>query len=290
MDELMNRSMTVIKKRLTESGFQSSVKQAGSDLIDVLVTADSSVILLTRQMVEASNKLEFREVYMLSEIAHSVGCADEALQGSASIDTTFNHPAANNHLAYFIAFSLDANARIFDNGVVGQSMVRDTEIVTKILNDPKIHKCFPEDIEFCYGPAENPGKASDKRSICSIYAIKTKMQKALLTNDEITDVESGKGDDGKPELTIRFNQIGARIFENMTTANKGRYIAIILDKKVISAPHVESAIEGGNASIHGNFTTAEADLLARQLNAGYLPAHLQIVLQEIVPEKTHSTN
>ena len=76
----------------------------------------------------------------------------------------------------------------------------------------------------------------------------------------------------------------------MTTANKGRYIAIILDKKVISAPHVESAIEGGNASIHGNFTAAEADLLARQLNAGYLPVHLQIVLQEIVPEKTHSTN
>ena len=55
MDELMNRSMTVIKKRLTESGFQSSVKQTGSYLIDVLVTADSSVILLTRQMVVASN-------------------------------------------------------------------------------------------------------------------------------------------------------------------------------------------------------------------------------------------
>ena len=290
MEELMNRSMTVIKKRLTEAGFQSSIKQAGSDLIDVLVTTDSSGILLTKQMVEASNKLEFREVYMLSEIFPSVLCAADTLKGDAPIDATFNHPATTNNIYSLIALSVEANGRIVDNGTIGRSMVADTGFVTKILNDPKIHKCFPGDIEFCYGPAENMDNASDKKRICNLYAIRTRLQKALLTNDEIKYAETDKGYDGKPMLNFGFSQMGARIFENMTMLNKGRFIAIILDKKVISAPHVESAIEGGTCSIHGNFTAAEADLLAHQLNAGYLPAHLQIVLQELVPEKTGSSN
>ena len=292
MKELVNQSLTLIKNRLTASEFRSSVTQAGPDLIDILVSVDSSDMPLMRQILEASNKLEFREVYNISELGQSLFCADKIVAGDPPIDTTATHhfsspgdQAASKHLSYLIAFSVEANGRTVDNGMIGRSMVADTGTVTKLLNEPDVRKCFPEDIEFCYGLAETTGGSSDNKSYCALYGIKTNMQKSLLTNENIRSAEADYGSDGKPELYFQLNQTGARIFENMTQANKGRFIAIILDKKVISAPHVESEVAGGNVSIHGNFTTAETNMLAHQLNAGYLPARLRIVLQEIVKEK-----
>ncbi len=79
-----------------------------------------------------------------------------------------------------------------------------------------------------------------------------------------------------------MNPAGARTWANLTRANKGRFVAIVLDNIVYSAPRVNDAIEGGSSSISGSFTPEESTDLANILKAGKLPAPARIVQKQVV--------
>ena len=64
--------------------------------------------------------------------------------------------------------------------------------------------------------------------------------------------------------------------------NVGRPFAIILDKKVVSAPRINEPITGGQSQISGNFTVQSANDLAILLRAGALPAKLTVIEQRVV--------
>jgi hypothetical protein len=53
-------------------------------------------------------------------------------------------------------------------------------------------------------------------------------------------------------------------------------IAVVLDGTVITAPEVMGAIPGGNAPITGNFTRAQAEELAADLQSGALPVGFRV--------------
>jgi preprotein translocase subunit SecD len=75
---------------------------------------------------------------------------------------------------------------------------------------------------------------------------------------------------------------GAKIFGDHTAANIGRFLIITLDKRVISAPRIESAIPDGIGTITGNFTAESANALAVQLKYGSLPIPLKVVETRII--------
>lgn len=81
----------------------------------------------------------------------------------------------------------------------------------------------------------------------------------------------------EPYVTIDFNAVGAKRFEQLTAANVGRRMAIILDDAVYSAPVIRERIGGGTAQISGRFTEQEATDLAIILRAGSLPAPVNIL-------------
>ena len=81
---------------------------------------------------------------------------------------------------------------------------------------------------------------------------------------------------------MEFNDIGARLFEQITGANVKKRLAIILDNNVYSAPVIQERIGGGRAQITGRFTTDEANDLAIVLRAGALPAPVKIIEQRTV--------
>jgi len=83
-------------------------------------------------------------------------------------------------------------------------------------------------------------------------------------------------------VTFRFDTVGAREFGDVTKDNVGRRFAIVLDKKVISAPVIREAILGGSGEISGNFTSQSATDLAALLRAGALPAPLKIIEERTV--------
>jgi preprotein translocase subunit SecD len=67
------------------------------------------------------------------------------------------------------------------------------------------------------------------------------------------------------------------VFSAYTSANVGKYLAIVLDKRVISTPVINSAITDGKGVIQGNFTYETANTLAVQLRYGSLPIPVKIV-------------
>lgn len=87
---------------------------------------------------------------------------------------------------------------------------------------------------------------------------------------------------GQPAVSIEFNEEGAKKFETITERNVGKPLAILLDGALVQAPFVQEKITGGVAMITGGYTTADAERLAIQLNAGALPVPVKIVEERTV--------
>lgn len=87
---------------------------------------------------------------------------------------------------------------------------------------------------------------------------------------------------GKYEVNLTFNSDGRKMFADITRANVGKRIAIILDDKLVSAPVVREPILGGTAQITGDFKQREAADLSTVLRSGSLPAPLLIVAEKFV--------
>lgn len=97
---------------------------------------------------------------------------------------------------------------------------------------------------------------------------------AVLTGDTIVNAKtefSSRGF-GEPYVSLTLNSKGAEIFANVTAANIGKRLAIVLDGKVVSAPVIREAIPSGQAQISGSFSVTEANDLSVVLRAGALPA------------------
>ena len=64
----------------------------------------------------------------------------------------------------------------------------------------------------------------------------------------------------------------------MTGDNTGKFVAVVLDNYVYTAPSVNQPIVGGRTSISGGLmTVAEAQDIATVLKAGKLPAAARIL-------------
>ncbi|HQI01416.1 MAG TPA: protein translocase subunit SecD [Deltaproteobacteria bacterium] len=108
-------------------------------------------------------------------------------------------------------------------------------------------------------------------------------QQAIMTGAMLDDARVRiQTQYNEPYVAISFNREGARIFEQVTSENVGKRLAIILDGKVYSAPVIREAITGGKAVIEGRFTMEEASDLAIVLRAGSLPAPVNILEERTV--------
>jgi SecD/SecF fusion protein len=87
---------------------------------------------------------------------------------------------------------------------------------------------------------------------------------------------------GEPVVNFKLDNEGARRFGDMTKHNIGRVLAIVLDDRVVTAPVIRSAIQGGSGEISGSFTSASANDLALLLRAGALPAPLKVIEERTV--------
>ena len=102
--------------------------------------------------------------------------------------------------------------------------------------------------------------------------------KTVLTGDLLSDANVRIDTRfNEPYVSITFNSVGAKRFDQITAANVGKRMAIVLDDTVYSAPVIRERIAGGSAQISGSFTSQEATDLAIILRAGSLPAPVKIL-------------
>lgn len=166
--------------------------------------------------------------------------------------------------------------------VVGYSVWRDTAAVNACLASPEAKEVLPSDMKLVWGVKPvGKGSAGD---IYELHALKVTSRngRAPLEGDVITDAKDDFDQFGRPCVSMTMNTDGARRWAVLTKKNAGRFIAIVLDGYVYSAPHVEGEISGGVSSITGSFTIEDTRDLANVLKSGKMPAPAHIVSEEIV--------
>ena len=98
------------------------------------------------------------------------------------------------------------------------------------------------------------------------------VRRAYIQYDQMT---------GAPQVGIEFDDEGARIFERITSANVERFLAIVLDGELYTAPRINEPISGGRCQIsrQGGYPIDEAQRLASVLeNPLQAPVHVMQAL------------
>ncbi len=101
----------------------------------------------------------------------------------------------------------------------------------------------------------------------------------LFSGTELSTAAIATDQTGKRVVTFKLKDTGAKLFEEYTRQNIGKYFAIVLDGSVISAPVINSAIPGGNVEISqggiGGYPLKAATELVTVLQFGSLPFPIQ---------------
>ena len=123
-------------------------------------------------------------------------------------------------------------------------------------------------------------KGDPKRGQGGFYLVN---RVSVVTGKDLRTIRRTQDEWNNPAVAFSLNSDGGARFEEMTGANIGKQIAIILDKKVQSAPVVESRISRAQGGvIRGRFTPEEADDLVVVLKAGALPAGIKYLEERTI--------
>ena len=84
----------------------------------------------------------------------------------------------------------------------------------------------------------------------------------LSTND----IVSAKINEGSGAIDIQFNKEGTRIFNEITSKNAGRRMAIFVDGSLLATPRIYDPVITGKMTITSSLTKEEAKALAGRIN------------------------
>jgi preprotein translocase subunit SecD len=151
----------------------------------------------------------------------------------------------------------------------------DTTAARKMLTDAQLKNLIPPDALFLFGIS------GDQKKI-ALYAIRTRgFNDALVTEKDVKDALLDRGYEQQVEVRIIFNKNGSKKWYMLTKANVNGYIAMAVNNFILSAPRVIAPIEGGVATLSGDFTVGQARNLAADLKTGQLPRPLKLMEKQI---------
>jgi len=105
---------------------------------------------------------------------------------------------------------------------------------------------------------------------------------AAVTGRDLRTARPTLDENNLPAVSFTLNNEGVAKFSRVTSANVGRYLAIILDNYVQSSPVIQGPITQADARITGRFTQQEVNDLSLVLRSGALPASLSYLEQREV--------
>ncbi len=125
-------------------------------------------------------------------------------------------------------------------------------------------------------------QGSESQTPAATDGTETIVYHTVMTGKDLKTVNVSRDQLGKYIIEFTLSSEGAKIFAEHTAANIGKYLTIVLDKRVISSPVINSEIPDGAGIIQGNFTQESANTLAVQLRYGSLPIPLKVVETRII--------
>ncbi|MBO7242591.1 MAG: protein translocase subunit SecDF [Alistipes sp.] len=181
------------------------------------------------------------------------------------------------------ALGADGSTMTFNVGepIVAAADKSNIQLINEYLAIEGVDALIPADVKLAWS---NKSSLDSSKGVFLLYALKGKDGAMLpvLDGSGITSARAAGGQYGGFEVSMTMDSKTAIEWGNITGANVGRPIAIVLDSYVYSAPRVNGRIDGGSSSITGNFTAQEAEDLANVLSSGKSPAPATIIYSEVV--------
>ena len=322
VQDAIDNSFNVVRTRIDKFGvvqpnIQKLEGQQGRIMVEMPGISQPERM---RKMLQGSANLEFWETYNSEEIApylqqldtrlangdHEVEAKDSVAADSAKKEVAKAEPAKaapklnlkkgdeakskinpeEQSAAAIKAHPLLARLQLVPGqglSTVGYASVRDTAAINKLIYSALAKQVLPSDLKLLW--SAKPADHLNVKNIYELHALKvtTSTGRAPLEGDVITDAKDEfEPTTGAPCVSMKMNTEGARRWAQMTKANVGKAIAIVLDGVVYSAPRVSGEIAGGSSQITGNFTIEDTKDLANTLKSGRMPAPARIVQEEVV--------
>ena len=240
------------------------------DMAQFFITANSTLAEILKIEEQATEKNQDSLATAEAEIDDLLGAVKDSI----------NPEISNPLFTVFLPNIPQTQSQI--SSVVGSAKVADTAKVNKFLTMKEVRSLLPTNMR--YAKFAWDAKPINNTKRINLYVLRSNREdKAPIQGDVISDASQVFDQFGaNPEVSMTMNSKGTKQWAKLTTANVGKFVAVVLDGYVYSAPHVNDAITSGRTSISGNFTIDEAQDLANALKSGKLPAAARIIESEVV--------
>ena len=259
---------------LEEIDYVLSKRQPESEIQDTTVAEPESGPDEETTLAEAETLKDEEEITQVSELNEEADAESVAAEGEEEMIT--DRPFT----------SLLGNLR-GDIGVEADNRLS----IEHLLADSAVQEVIPSDAEFLWSNVTE--KIGDKEYYRLYLVDRDPAGKEIdpkgegLTGKYIDDArpDLGSGMDpevaNKPIVNFSTDHDGATLLGKVSEKHVNERLAIVLDKKVFSAPVIESKL-GKDSIIKGDFTMDEAKDLAIVLKAGALPASFDVIEERTV--------
>lgn len=310
-ESAIQNAFNVLRTRIDRFGVTQPniqrLEKAGRVMVELPGVTDPARV---RKLLQGTASLEFWETYNNNEIQNQLAAAIQATMeqvvdsakadASASSDVLALAEKAQDSTAVSTQSSVRSLASYLHftpagyGPMVGVALAKDVKKVEEYLASDKVRRLLPRDLKLMWSVKPRTGAEmqqffaepiNPKETVYELVAIKStsNSDRAPLEGDVVTNARHQASQQGaRYEVSMSMNSEGARRWAQLTKANVGRCIAIVLDGYVYSYPTVNGEITGGSSQITGNFSPEEAQDLANVLKSGKLPAPATIVEDTVV--------
>mgnify|MGYP003668040002 FL=1 len=304
----------VLRSRIDKFGVSSpNIQRIGnSGRIQIELPGAQDIDRVT-SLITSKAELQFWEVYTNAEVLQYLSIANsktiELLKDTSvaekvkdtvkkdDIDDLLGESIDSTQVNQKMLFTYLSPMQAQLSSTIGYAKVSDTATVNNLLRRKEVKDLLPNELRYVkflwdyksFSTEQNPNTTEDfeANEIVALYAIKSNRNDvAPLEGDVILDASQVYSQLNKPEVSMTMNSGASKDWARLTTdlaAQKNKFIAVVLDDNVYTAPTVNNAITGGSTSISGgSMTVAEAEDIATVLKAGKLPAAARIIQAEVV--------
>ena len=304
-EDALDRALEIIRNRVDEFGVREPVIQKeGNDrmIIELPGLQDEA---RAKKLIGQTALLEFKLLKDPETFSSVLGKIDQALADAGVADEELPEEeeiASEEPLPELIEDELQRDEEVEPEPTLAEMpftalltreagqrapiyyLVEENNIlrVEKLLKDPALQAQVPPGTRLAWASEYTERDDVKYRALYLLndrVEIKGKtLKNATVKIDQSFNLETS----GKPYVAIELNKEGSRDMARVSAANIGRFLAIVLDNNVYSAPVIKEKIPTGNASISGDYQMDEARDLAIVLRAGALPAPVEIIEERTV--------
>ncbi len=304
----INTAFEVLRSRIDKFGVvQPNIQRIGtSGRIQVELPGAKDIERVSK-LLESTAKLQFWEVFTNVELQNFFFTANakaaellkddsatakekDTTKTSDSIDdliaeTSDSTEVANQKSLFTYLLPNVAQSQNQVSSLVAQARVVDTATVNSLLKNREIRALLPDNLRYAkfLWDYKAQTSADGTNEVIGLYAVKSnRNDEAAIEGDVIADAKQDYNELSKPVVSMLMNGSGTKQWSKLTGENIGKFVAIVLDDYVYTAPVINQQLGSSSSISGGSMTVEEAQDIATVLKAGKLPAPARIIEAEVV--------